>query len=138
MNQPKFESSFTGLDLSEFATEKKQSSISASAQLIEVKKQESLRKHNEDQEEALVTAKAAQKAQDQLNRLQQEKEDNEKQRHGKASGFMDALISMHGTDRSGGKREKSRMKTKAQKRTAVSKFKSSASRISKRKGKSKR
>jgi hypothetical protein len=130
MNNPKFESCFTGLDLSEFGSEKNQSSIiSASAQLIQVKKEESRRKQNEEEEEALVTIKAARRAQDHLQRLERD----EKQGDEKAGGIFGALISMHGTDHSGGKREKSGAKTKAQKRTTMSKFKSSTSRISKKK-----
>ncbi len=134
---PKFESSFTGLDLSEFSSSSEAKPISASAQLLQLKKEEGRKQQIEDEEEALVQQHAAKKAQDQLRLLQQE---DEKLRDEKESGngsFLNALISMHGTDHSGGQREKGRtkkMKTKAQKRTMKPKFKAGgSSRIPQRK-----
>jgi len=133
-NSQKFESSFTGLDLSEFASETKSSTstrtISASAQLIKVKKAEALRKRHDEEEEALMQDKAAEKVQVQLDRLKTAEDQKE---NGQVGGFFDALISMHGEDRSGGKKimnkSRSKTKTKAQKRSAVSKFKTSLSKV---------
>ena len=127
---PKFEATFTNLDLSEFASasasaseQPKSTIISASAQLIQIKKQEALHKQREEDEEALVQHKAAMKAQDQLKRLQLEKDEKQQREECMPGGFYGALVEMHGGDRAGAKKEKSGAKTKAQKRTVISKVK---------------
>jgi len=114
----KFETCFSaGLDLSElFSTNVPVAS--ASADLLKLKKEEVIKNQKDAQEEALMQEKAAKKAQDQLNRLEKD-EASEKD----PVGFYGALVSMHGTDVSGAKKEKKSAKTKAQKRTNASKFK---------------
>lgn len=114
---PKFEASFTGLDLSEFASNNAPIQ-SASSTLLKVKQKEVLKKQMDAEEEAHMQQKAAEKARSQLKKLEEQKEKNEQ-----PQGFYGALVSMHGTDFSGGKKEKSSAKTKAQKRTVNSKFK---------------
>jgi hypothetical protein len=117
-NTNKFEACFSaGLDLSElFSTNTPVTS--ASADLLKLKKEEALKNQKDAQEEAIMQEKAAKKAQDQLKRL----EENDK-REKDPVGFYGALVSMHDTDISGAKKEKKSAKTKAQKRTNASKFK---------------
>jgi hypothetical protein len=119
-----FESSFTGLDLSEFSSEAASASTSvrqsASAQLMEVKKKEAFHKRQNEEEESMMHHKASIKAQNALKRL-----DNDRAEKAKADRehnvLHSALLSMHGNDISGAKKAKSGAKTKAQRKMAMGK-----------------
>ena len=114
----RFEASFSaGLDLSELIPTHSPVA-SASAELLKVKKEEALKKQQDAHEETLMQEKAAKKAKEQLKRL---KDDEKREKN--PLGFYGAVVSMHGTDVSGAKKERSGAKTKAQKRTVNSKFK---------------
>lgn len=125
---PNFETSFSnGLDLSEFVS----SSLvndndcsapkieSASGELLRLKHKEKCVKEAEEHEEVIMQQQAAIKVQKQIKRL----EDITKQEETKSDVVYGALVSMHVTDASGGKKERKQAKTKAQKRTVALKFK---------------
>lgn len=116
-----FETTFShGLDLSEFVSGSTGSLVpNASASLLRVKEIENIHKQKEENEERLMQQKAARKAQEQLRRLEEGDKCGEK----KCDRFYGVLVSMHGSDSSGGKREQKHAKTKAQKRTVSLKFK---------------
>jgi len=122
-----FESSFTGLDLSEFSSEAASTSTgtstgtstqSASAQLMEVMKREAFHKRQNEEEESMIHHKASIKAQNALKRL-----DNDRAEKAKADRehnvLHSALLSMHGNDISGAKKAKNGAKTKAQRKMAM-------------------
>jgi hypothetical protein len=114
----RFEASFSaGLDLSELIPTNS-SITSASAELLRIKKEEALKKQQDVQEEALMQEKAAKNAEHQLKRLKDDANSDTQ-----PLGFYGSLVSMHGADISGAKKERSGAKTKAQKRTTLSKFK---------------
>jgi len=122
-----FESSFTGLDLSEFSSEAASTSTgtsagtstqSASAQLMQVMKREAFHKRQNEEEESMIHHKASIKAQNALKRL-----DNDRAEKAKADRehnvLHSALLSMHGNDISGAKKAKNGAKTKAQRKMAM-------------------
>lgn len=117
-----FESSFTGLDLTEFSSEATSTSArqSASAQLIEVKKKEALHKRQNEEEESMIHHRASIKAQNALKRLNNDLAEKAKAKADREHNVLhSALISMHGNDFSGAKKAKNGAKTKAQRKMAM-------------------
>ena len=134
-----FEASFTGLDLSEFASitaDGKTCALSqqcpgrsAAAELIEIKRNEEARAKEEENDEMMIQEKASLSAQRQLERaeilktVQEESLMNKvagieilnsrpQERTGRYSGVgcYSALASMHESDENGAKREQNRSK----------------------------
>jgi len=123
-----FESSFTGLDLSEFSSEAASTSTgtstgtstrqSASAQLMEVMKREAFHKRQNEEEESMIHYKASIKAQNALKRLDNDRAEKAKSDR-EHNVLHSALLSMHGNDISGAKKAKNGAKTKAQRKMAM-------------------
>mmetsp|Transcript_7535 Transcript_7535/g.8684 ORF Transcript_7535/g.8684 Transcript_7535/m.8684 type:complete len:145 (-) Transcript_7535:91-525(-) len=111
-----FESTFVSLDLSEFSSGPT-STESASAQLMKLKQKEALHKQNEEEEEQIIQIGAANRARDALERLKT-KQKNHGQENDVTNVFHDTILSMHGNDYAGARKNVGTGMTKAQRKNS--------------------